>query len=336
MGRKRQSGEKLPKYVYRKGNWYVYRPYVDGRMGKPVPLVRIGASMSDVWAALEQLQDNAGPTVRAMMTRYLEENHRLAARTRRDYRAHVERLAETPLRGGRCFGDADPDSVTRQAIRQYLDRHSDTPTAANRRIQFLKAAYSWALERGRVRDNPCQGVRLHTTPGRDRYVTDAEYEAVLQIAKEWAAAGRYPYLWIMMELAYLLRARRAEVTALRRSMVEANVIAWPRSKGSRPERTAITPRLRHAINAAKRLEADIASAWLVHRRGQPITKNAFDSAWQRLMHAALEGGHLTQRFTYHDIKARGVSDHATHHSGHRSQRMRDHYNRKPDEVEATR
>lgn len=336
MGRKRQSGDKLPKYVYPKGNWYVYRPYVDGRMGKPVPLVKIGAPMSDVWAALEQVLDTSGPTVRRMMQTYLKENTRLAARTRADYGQHLARLAGEPLKGGRLFGDVDPDHVTQLAIRQYLDRHSATPTAANRRIQFLKAAYAWAAERGRVRLNPCTGVRLHSTPGRDRYVTDAEYTAVLELAQQWAGHGRYPYLWIMMELAYLLRARRAEVTALRRDMIDGDTIGWPRAKGSRPERTRITPRLRRAIEAGKRLEADIASPYLVHRRGQPIRKNAFDSAWQRLMHAALEAELVTKRYTFHDLKAKGVSDHAEHHSGHRSERMRDHYNRRPDDVEATK
>jgi len=35
-----------------------------------------------------------------------------------------------------------PSSIWAPAIRQYLDRNADTPTAANRRIQFLKAAYA--------------------------------------------------------------------------------------------------------------------------------------------------------------------------------------------------
>lgn len=335
MGRKRQSGERLPKYVYPKRGWYIWRPYVDGKLCKPVKLVRVDAPMSDVWFEYERLQDPARNTIAAMMRRFLRENQKIADRTRKDYKAYARILAETPLRGGQRFGDLDADALTPPAVRRYLDRFSDTPTAADRRIQFLKAAYSWAFERGRVKRNPCVGVRLHNQGKSDRYVEDRDYYATLETAKEFAAAGRYPYACIMMEFAYLLRARRSEVERLRRQDVDGDVLKWERGKGSRPEWTEITPRLLATINAGKKLDDDIASPWLVHNRGRPITKNAFDSAWQRIMKQAVADRGV-RRFTFHAIKAKGVSDHAAHHSGHRSERMRDHYSRKPDEIKATR
>lgn len=341
MGRKRKSGDRLPKYVYPKGNWYIYRPSVPdpARPGKkklaaPVNLVRIGAPMSDVWKAVEQVQDTAGPTVRRMLSRYIKENTRLAARTRTDYKAHADHLAGTALKGGRLFGDVDPDAVTTLAIRQYLDRFASTPTAANRRVQFLKAAYAWALERGRVRSNPCTGVRLHSTPGRDRYVTDDEYLAVLAIAEEWQAQGKYPYLADAMELAYLCRARLAEVLALKRSDYADGRLFLQRSKGSRSEYTVMGKRGKAVIERTRR--GNVISPYLVHNRGQRVPKNSFQTAFKRLILEAEARGALPERFTFHDLKAKGVSDHQAHHSGHKSERMRDHYNRKPDEVEATR
>lgn len=337
MGRKRKSGEHLPRYVYRHGGWYVWRPYVDGRLQSPVQLVRLDRPVSEVWAAWEAVREGAHrPTLRRLMQRYLYEHKRLAPRTRKDYQAYARILGEAPLAGGRCFGDVHPDDVEPRHIRAYLDRHADTPTAADRRIQFLKAAYSWAFERGRVAGNPCTGVRLHNPPARDRYVTDAEYEAVLGLARQRAAAGRSPYLWIMIELAYLCRARCGEIRAMRRQDVAGDSLEWRRTKGSRHEHTRITPRLKRAIDAAKRLDSDILSPWLVHRRGQRIGKNAFDSAWQRLIRDALDAGLIAERFTFHDLKAKGISDHADHASGHRSDRQRLDYIRKPDDVEATR
>ncbi len=44
---------------------------------------------------------------------------------------------------------------------------------------------------------------------------------------------------------------------------------------------------------------------------------------------------LVERFTFHDIKAKGVSDHGSHHSGHKSARMTDVYLRKLEEAKAT-
>jgi hypothetical protein len=45
---------------------------------------------------------------------------------------------------------------------------------------------------------------------------------------------------------------------------------------------------------------------------------------------------LRQRFTVHDIKAKGITDHKNHHGGHRSARMRDVYVRKAEDVDSTR
>jgi hypothetical protein len=41
-------------------------------------------------------------------------------------------------------------------------------------------------------------------------------------------------------------------------------------------------------------------------------------------------------FPFHDLKSKGVSDHETNHSGHRSPSMRKTYVRKSQEVPATR
>ena len=45
---------------------------------------------------------------------------------------------------------------------------------------------------------------------------------------------------------------------------------------------------------------------------------------------------LKESFTFHDIKAKGVTDHATKASGHRSKKMLAVYDRKPDIINATR
>lgn len=69
--------------------------------------------------------------------------------------------------------------------------------------------------------------------------------------------------------------------------------------------------------------------------GKAIKAAAFDTAWQRLMGKAMEAG-LRERFTFHDLKAKGVTDHAEQWAGHRSERMRQVYVRKAREIQATR
>lgn len=50
-----------------------------------------------------------------------------------------------------------------------------------------------------------------------------------------------------------------------------------------------------------------------------------------------EGGDGEENgLTFHDIKAKGVTDHVNHHSGHLSAKIKAVYNRKPKLVKATR
>jgi integrase len=142
----------------------------------------------------------------------------------------------------------------------------------------------------------------------------------------------------MMELAYLCLARVGEIRALRRSDATEEGLRLVRAKGSEGEVTTWSPRLRAAVEAAKALHRDaptpIGGAYLIHdRAGQPIKKNAFDSAWRRLMDKVEAAG--IERFTFHDLKAMGISAHKHHHGGHRSAKMRKVYLRKLPSIEAT-
>jgi hypothetical protein len=79
--------------------------------------------------------------------------------------------------------------------------------------------------------------------------------------------------------------------------------------------------------------------WILHdRKGQPINESSFSTAWQRLMHRALAEG-LQERFTFHDLKAKGISDFTgdkKRASGHKTDAMVARYERKPDEVDPTK
>ena len=70
-------------------------------------------------------------------------------------------------------------------------------------------------------------------------------------------------------------------------------------------------------------------------RGEPYvthrySESAFRSAWRRLQ------GKLDNPFTFHDLKAKGITDHKDNHGGHRSPQMRKTYVRQLPEIPATR
>ena len=93
------------------------------------------------------------------------------------------------------------------------------------------------------------------------------------------------------------------------------------------------------MNAAKTLNPNApvpikGGPYLLHdKKGLTIQKNAFDTAWQRLMKKHVEQG--GERFTFHDLKAAGITRHKSNHGGHRSEKMRKVYVRDLPKIEAT-
>lgn len=88
---------------------------------------------------------------------------------------------------------------------------------------------------------------------------------------------------------------------------------------------------------------DLTQEQLLERDGRLVhyeltdgrVSSAFRSAWARLWRrVAKEHGDM-EPFTFHDIKAKGISDHNDEHGGHKSAAMRKVYVRKLKQVEAT-
>lgn len=321
MGRRRRRiNEHLPKHVYRKGAGFIYR-----HDGKDTYLCKQTDPASMLWTAYERAKKaDHDDNLRWLVNTYLESPkfRELAPKTREAYAGYANTLLGFKTASGTEFGDAPMDAITMITIRDFLDKYP-APISANRQIQFLKAAWNWVAQRHPVPANPCAKVELNKQPARERYVDQVEYQQVLRMARG--------YLPAMMELAYLCRARRSEVSALRESDVLADGLRLKRGKGSEGEITAWTPRLRAAVEAARSIHpgapTPIKGAYLIHDKGGlPIKKNSFDSAWRRLMNRAIDAG--LEPFTFHDLKAAGYSDQKEQWAGHKSEKMHRVYSRK--------
>lgn len=348
MGRRRNSRAdgRLPPYVYRRHrqNLVELRRYLgDGKFGPSCSLrdddgntLPANASQQAIMRAYGRAVhvDNAPHTLAWMLKQYMSSPRfaRLAKATQGHYRGYAARICAFPLNTGALFGDVPIGKITRPVIARYRDARSSgakaAPIAVNREMQFLSAVWSWAMEQGYATDNPAQGVEKNPQKSRDRYVTDAEYALVLGLAPAWLAAA--------MELAYLCRARIGEVLALTRDSVLDEGVHLKRTKGSDSEITRWSPRLRDAVALAKSHNRDTISRFLLHdAKGGKIRSSAYKSAWQRLMVRARKAG-LSKAFPFHDLKARGYTDHGEHAAGHRSARMHEVYMRLPEMRDATR
>jgi integrase len=221
---------------------------------------------------------------------------RTADQRRRQLAWWSKRIGSIPIR--------QLDRETVRAGLAALER-GDTPSgnpssAANRRrfVAALSAALSWAEDRGLVDRNVAKGAarrgRDVEPPGRVRYLTDEEREALLEACAE----EREPRLVPMLKLALLTGMRRGELLGLRWADVDLDrgLASLPRTKSGHPRSVALsTP----AVELLRDLYRDRVLGWphvFANRKswGKPtFPRAAFDRAVAR---ARLED------FRWHDLR----------------------------------
>ena len=276
MGRKRKSqNEKLPPYVYLSKGRYVFRIYHNGKLGKEIRLCNKQASLSEIWTAYEAVISQERNTLQWLLKEYLKTDSfkELSSLTKRDYERYFEVICSRSMTDGRDFGSIPLSSITPGLIRKYLDkRGKEAPVQANREIAFISSAWNWGRERDMCSENPCIGVRRNKEKPRDRYVTDEEYNLVYELALQTAP----PYIPLAMEIAYLCRARLAEILRLKSHHVQEEGLLLERVKKSRSQIITWTPRLKVAVNGLKKLPGVSFQRFLFHNRSnQNINSSTF-------------------------------------------------------------
>jgi integrase len=327
----------LPPRVYRGRSRYEYRPLrADVVLLCFLPKDKIESPAVKVQVWEDYKKAIAAPVkkrnVVALMEAYFSSPQfaELSANTQKDYRGYSKRIA-------RVFGDADPRVITTPDIRDFMDAMGAAKkfVTANRHLSFLSALLGWGKQRAWCGDNPAIGVTRYKEAPRSRYIEDWEYSLVLGIAR----TSSYPYLAPMMEVAYMCRARSIEVRAMTESDITDKGVYLFRKKGSISEVTGWSDRLRAAVAEARGLFPKAPTSLqrpLFHSKsGMAIPVESFKTAWGRVMREAVKQG-LKERFTFHDIKAKGVSDHDTKASGHRTKKAQAVYDRKPGITAPTR
>lgn len=178
--------------------------------------------------------------------------------------------------------------------------------------------------------NPCQGVKQFKEKAHTRYVTDVEYNALLTVANDVVKVG--------MELAYLCCARQGDVLDLKKAQLLDEGILIVQSKTSVPQIKAWTERLHEAIKLADstQLHPGVSSIFVLHQQsGSRFTRDAFNAHWMKAKKAASEKfPEIDFNFTFHDLKAKGISDlsgplsEKQEIAGHKNSSQTARYNRK--------
>lgn len=275
------------------------------------------------------MSENITVTVSQILDRYEAEClHELAPRTARDYRRHLNHLR-------REFGQLDANALKPKDFGPFLQ----IPAGRKGRIQrvrqlaVLSAAFTQAVSFWYVMDrNVLRDVKRPKSRPRTRYVTHEEYDGVRAMAPLRVR--------LAMEIAYLTGQRQGDVIGLEWDDIDDR-IHFVQSKTGKRIGMRIGPELEKTLDRCWMLPkgGHYGGQYVLARRmGGRYTSEGFRALWQRTINAWVRRGGA--RFTFHDLRAKCVSDSkslqsASDRAGHQDQTMTKRvYDRNEREVDS--
>jgi integrase len=182
--------------------------------------------------------------------------------------------------------------ITKKDVVNALDRIAEAGHVlmAGRTMAYGRTCFAWAVKRGKVPDNPFQGLPISAgTTERERVLSDAE------IADVWTATDKlgYPFgpFYKMMILSL---QRREEVAAMRWSEIADDMSLWiipgARMKNGKPHDVHLSDPARAVLRSLPRIEGCDFVFSTGRRRGAakdgPVPISGF-SQGKRYLDAAL-------------------------------------------------
>lgn len=305
MGRRRKKNKHLPPRVYeRRGKLYYVHPETE----EWIPL-KDGLR---TWAQLVQASEPP-LTLTALWARYdLEVLSKLAPKTRRNRIQEWSVLEPT-------FGHVAPEDVEPHHAWRYWRERGETE-GARHEVRCLSALLTYARQVGaRKAPNPCFGLQFPAAGPRTRYVTDAEFWAVRDLAGQMPG---YAMVGYAVELALLTGMSQIDILKLERRQLLADGIIFDRSKTQQPQLIEWNDELRTLVyDKILKERPQFRQALICKTKGKPgrpYSSQGFESMWQRVMTRALgvknpdgtwkHAPVIAERFTFHDLRAKSLSD----------------------------
>lgn len=235
------------------------------------------------------------------------------------------------------FGKVKPAIIRPVHIYKYLDGRAaeGAPAKANKEVALLSAVLEFGRRKGVLETNPCRDIKYNKTRPDTRYVTPAELDLVVRVARE--RGGMYIVGALCLRAAYLTVSRPDEMRHITRQAITEAGVEMPvgkRKKGQAQKYKLIewSAELRAVIEEALKLQRTTSMYVFGNSDGQPYTTSGWNTNLRRLMvHAerkAKEEGIEFARFTLKDMRPAAVTDRVdegdatiTNATGHTSDRM---------------
>lgn len=312
MGRRRSSNFDDPPRFHRKGKtWY----HVSGTIPRVwTKLSKDRAEALRLWARLEGVkEDDSTKLFSVIVKRYVREVYPTkAVRTRKDNDKELVNLLKV-------FGHVPIDAILPMHIRQYMDLRGEVARVrANREKALFSHIFNKAREWGyTAAQNPCQGVKGFKEKGRDRYVSDEEFEKVKACAHFTVADA--------MDMALLTGQRPADVLKMRCTDIRDGALWITQNKTGKRLAIEITGELKALIARISERPRRAISPYLIQdENGQPVSLLALRSRFDKARKAA------GVSFQFRDIRAKAATDtgdlaHSQKLLAHKNRDMTEHY-----------
>lgn len=306
MGRQPSTNKSLPPHMRKRvrANGRIYYFFDTG--AKPRKEIPLGTDFITALRKYAELNIAAGPVKNTVfgdvIRRYQEEElPKLAKNTIRTQRSDIKHLHA-------YFKDAPLDQVRPMHIRQFIIKHSDKPTTANRCKRIFSVMWNHARGWGYTDlPNPCEGVKVHSLAKRTVYITDEVFAAVV-------AHASAP-LRDAMELAYLTGQRPADALEMTERDILDGHLTVTQEKTKQPLRIIISGKLAELIeriHARKATHKIVTDALLVNMRGKRLTQSVlrtnFEDAREAAALAFPEMAEAIREFWFYDLRAKAADD----------------------------
>lgn len=295
---RKDTSQRLPKRVYLRSGSFYYVHHT-GRWEK------LGSDLNAARKAADAY--NAGLSTVGTIGHWLDEWHgalklkvkagKLTERTMSDYIGYTPNLKA-------FFGAMYPQHLETHHVCEFLEFgvESERPVQANREKAALSSFVSWMIERGKggLKINVCLAAPRNPEKPRSRYISDAEYLAVMPLC------GPAERAWA--ELIFQTLQRPGDILSWTKKTIVAHggerYLSFNQSKTGKAMRIRITPLLQSSLDTLAAERQGVETLYLIPREdGLPYTRDGISSMFRR---ATVAAG--IDDFAPYDLKAKAATD----------------------------
>jgi integrase len=292
---RRKTRLDLPPRMYEKHGAYYY-------VTRANQWIRLSKDLSEARIKWTELENGCGAavTMATVIEKYLKE----IAIQKAPSTLAGNKLEAEMLRA--VFGHMPPSDITPGDIHGFMiERGKTSQVRANRERSLLHAMMRYAVLWGHIDRNPVGDVPRFVETPRVRYVSDEDFLVVRSIAPVLVQC--------MMDLALMTAQRSQDLLSIRKDQItEAGIVFTPAKTARRkPVKISVewSDPLRQVVATLKGLKRPFASVYLITSAdGSNLSESGWKTAWQRTMNKAIAEQKITERFHFHDLRAKAVTD----------------------------